>query len=99
MQQFKKPWGVVVGQTLRKPNDKKELRKAIDQDVGEWGHWKRGICIRLSEIDFFSLRQICHNFAQTSSDVQNEIRAILLKLGAQFATNLRNAPLANAPFS
>ena len=42
---------------------------------------------------------ICDDFAQLSSDVRNRMHAILRKFGAQFATNLRNAPLANAPFS
>ena len=42
-------------------------------------------------------RQIWNNFAHPSSDVRNEIPAILRKFGAQF--DLRNAPFANAPFS
>ena len=44
------------------------------------------------------MRQICDNFAHPSSEIQNEIQVILRKFGAQFATNLRNAPFANAPF-
>ena len=46
-----------------------------------------------------NLRQICDNFAHPACGVQNEIPVILHKFGAQFATNLRNAPFANAPFS
>ena len=44
-------------------------------------------------------RPSCNNFAHPSSDVRNEIPAISLKFGAQFATSLRNAPFTNAPFS
>ena len=66
-----------------------------ESDIWRRGHWKRGICIKLSEIDF----QICDNFAHPSSDVRNEVPTILRNFGAQFATDLRNAPVANAPFS
>ena len=62
------------------------------------GHWKRGICIKLSEIDLHS-RQVCNHLVHPSSHAHNEIPAILRDFGAQFATHLRNAPLANVPFS
>ena len=52
--------------------------------------------MKLSEIDF-QICDICDNFAHPSSDVRNEIPAILRKFGAQCATNLHNAPLANPP--
>ena len=59
------------------------------------GQCKRGFSINLSEVDSW----ICDNFVHPSCDVQNvEIPAILRTCGAQFATNLRDAPLANAPF-
>ena len=53
---------------------------------------------RLSKLPFSNLPfSFSPNFAHPSSDVRNEIPAILRKFGAQFATNLRNAPLANPP--
>ena len=69
-------------------------------EIRRMGHWKRGIYIKLSEF-ISNLRQICNNFAHPSFDVQNKIHAILCRIGAQFATNLRNARplLGDAPFS
>ena len=52
-----------------------------------------GYCIKLSEIHFFNLRQICDNFLDPSSDTQNEIHALLRKFGVQFATTFQRAPL------
>ena len=60
---------------------------------------EKGYLHKIVRNKFSNSRQICDNFAHPSSDVRNEIPAILCKFGAQFATNLRNAPLANAPFS
>ena len=57
------------------------------------GHRKRGICIKTSE----NCILVCDNFAHLSSDVPNEIPAILRKFGAQFAPNLRNSPLPKTP--
>ena len=62
--------------------------------ISRRGHWKRGFWIKLSKIDF----QICYNFVQSSCNVRPET-PILCKFRAQFATNLRNTPLTNAPFS
>ena len=45
------------------------------------------------------MRRIRDNFAHFACDVRNEMPAILRRFGAQSAANLRNAPLANAPFS
>ena len=63
------------------------------------GHWKRAICIKLSENDF----QIRDKFATVLRTLplmyDTTIPAILRKFGAHFATNLCSAPLANAPFS
>ena len=38
-------------------------------------HWKRGICINISDVYFQNSRQICDNFAHPSleSDVRNEV--------------------------
>ena len=44
-----------------------------------------------------NLGQIFDNFAHPSSDARNEIPAILRQFGAQFATNLRNAPPRERP--
>ena len=67
---------------------RKVLRKVSHIRNFRGWHWKRGICINLSEIYFQIRDKNCYNFAHPSSDVQNELPA-----------NLRNAPLANAPFS
>ena len=53
----------------------------LGRNVWRRGHRKRDICTKLSEINF----QICDNFAHLSSDVRNEVPAILRKFGAQFA--------------
>ena len=70
---------------------KKIHRRASAGAQGERrGHWKMGICMKLSEIDF----QILWHFLRTLPLI------LLRKFGAQFATNLRSPPpLANAPFS
>ena len=62
----------------------------FESEISRKGHRKRGICLSNS-------RQICDNLAHPPSDARNEIPATLRSFGAQFATNLRNAPFANAP--
>ena len=61
------------------------------------GHWKRGICTELSE-NYQIATNLRHSRA-ASSDLRNEVHAILRRFGTQFATDLHNDPLANAPFS
>ena len=57
------------------------------------GHWKRGNCIKLSEIDF----QIRDNFAHPSSDVQNEIPAILAQIWRAICDKFAQRPLTERP--
>ena len=63
------------------------------------GTLEKGYLQKMVPNQLSNSRHICDNFAHPSSDVRNEIPAILRKFGVQFATNLRNAPFANAPFS
>ena len=65
----------------------------------EKGALEKGYLHKIVRNWLSNFRQICDNFAHPSSGVWNEICATLRKLGAQFATNLRNAPFMNAPFS
>ena len=57
-----------------------------------------GICVKLSE---HNESQICDKFATIlrTLPLMYEAKCQLRKFGAQFATNLHNAPLVNAPFS
>ena len=89
------PSSAISTSTQKRPVTGLDFFEKKTSEISRRGHWKRGICRKSSEIDF----RICDNFAQPSCDVRNEIAIILPKFGAQFATNLRNTPLANAPFS
>ena len=62
----------------------------------EKGHWKRSICIELSDIVF----QICDTYATISRTLiyETEYTQFSAAFAAQSATNLRNAPLPDAPF-
>ena len=74
------------------------LPKKQQSEISRRGHWKRGICIKLSEIDF----QVCDKFVTIlrTLPLMYETNADdFAQFGALFATNLRNALLANAPFS
>ena len=72
--------------------------QALKSDVSRGGHWKRGICRKLSEL-YFRICAINLRQSHPSCVARNEIPAILRKFGVQFATNLRNAPFTNAPFT
>ena len=70
------------------------VSKFLLSEIRRWGHWKRGICINLSEIDFQFANKFAHNFAHPSS--RNDEEA---KLAQNLHKNLREAPFVNAPFS
>ena len=57
------------------------------------GHWKRGICIKLSEIDF----QIRDKFAHPSSAVRNDIPAILRKIWRAICDKFAQRPPRERP--
>ena len=65
-------------------------------EISRRGHWKRGICIKLSEIDF----QIRDKFATMLRTLplmhETKYWQFCANL-AQFATNLRNAPSRTPP--
>ena len=66
-------------------------------DILRMGHWKRGICIKLSEIDFPSRDKFTTILRTLTLMYKTKYPAILRKFGAQFATNLRNAPRRERP--
>ena len=83
-------------QSRKGPRHNPDLsRKVYIRALQNPGHWKGGICIKMSKIN----RQNFENFANPLCDAQNAIPAILLCATlVQFAAIVRSAPLANAPF-
>ena len=58
-------------------------------EISRRGHWKRGICIKLSEIDF----QIRDKFATILRTLPLMYKTKCRQFCANLARNLRNAPL------
>ena len=81
------------------PQTSPDSRRRLNLKNSRRGHWKRGICIKLSEMDFPIRDKFTTILRTLPLMYETKYPAILRKFGAQFATNLRNAPLANAPFS
>ena len=85
-----------------RPRAPKVVEVQNSQQFGEGGIGKGVLaenCPKLTLTFATNMRQICDDFAHPSSDLRNEMHAIVRKFGAQSTTNLHNAPLANAPFS
>ena len=68
-------------------------------EIRRRGRWKRGICIKLSEIVSRFCDKMCNNFVHPSEDplMHKTKHPQFCANLAQFATNLSNAPLVNAP--
>ena len=65
----------------------------VNSEIRRRGRWKRGICIKLSEIDF----QICDNFAHPSSDVRNKSPANFAQIWRTICDKFAQRPLRERP--
>ena len=69
----------------------------IISEVSRRGRWKRGICIKLSEIDFSMCDKRATIFLRTLRVMYETKYQTFCAIGAQFATSLRNAPSRTPP--